>query len=115
MLRIPAALTLVFFLALGFSSCGPGSTNEKTATASAAPLSPLDLKINEYEKTAKRYVRLAKKHDAGDYSDTMLLIDLTDKTRTEVIELQREAATMTPAQARRVADISAMTAPYRKH
>ncbi|MGH9694945.1 MAG: hypothetical protein ACRD5Z_12420 [Bryobacteraceae bacterium] len=114
MLRISALVPLVVLLTLGLGGCGSGSTNEKTATAKAAPLNPLDLKINEYEKTAKKYVRIAKKHAAGDYSITMLLIDLKEQTRTEAAELQREAATMTPAQARRVADISIMTAPYLK-
>ena len=112
-LPVVAALALIFLPAFGLSSCGPG-TAEKASSAKAAPLSPLDLKINEYEKTAKTFVRIAKKHNAGDYSVTMLFIDLRDQTRTQAAQLQQEAASMTPAQARRVADISAMTAPYLK-
>ena len=111
--RIPTSLFLVFLLAL--ASCGPQTATGSTSSAqSSAPLSPLDAKINDYEKTAKNLVRIGRKHAAGDFSVTMLLIDLKDKTRAQAAELQKEAPKMTPCQARRLADISATTATYLK-
>jgi hypothetical protein len=56
------------------------------------------------------FVHVAKKHRGGDLSVTMPYIDLGDKIRKQAAELQ--TAAMTPAQAQRVATISAKAAPY---
>lgn len=108
LLRFPAALTLYILFAVGLSSCGPGTNTAPT------PVSELDRTINEYEKAANEFIRVARKHDAGDVSITVKLITDEQLTRELAARLQKESATMTQGQTRRVASISTKTAPYLK-
>ena len=102
------ALTAVCFLLPTFSGCNHNSES------TAAPPSPLDTKINNYEKTANEYVRVAKKLKDGDVSITVKYIQLEERTKNESARLHQEEPRMTPQQAQRLADISAKTAPYLK-
>lgn len=106
-LRIPAALTLFVLYAVGLGGCGQ---EDNTAT----PISEVDRMINDYEKMANEFVRVAKKHKTGDVSITVKLITDEQIIRREVARLQQESARMTPVQAQRLASISAKTAPFLK-
>ena len=102
-----AAITL-FLLAGGLTAC------DRNAGTSGAPttVNPIDARIDDYEKVASEYVRVAKKLKNGDVSITFKYIQLDAQTKTESARLQEEAPKMTPQQAQRVADIAAKTAPY---
>lgn len=103
---ILASLALNILLAAEFSSCG------KTSNEAPAPLSEVDIKLNEYEKVSNELVRVAKRMKEGDLSVTIRYIDLEKRTRDGSAKLQQEAAKMTPPQAQRLASISAKTVPY---
>lgn len=111
-LCIPASLALVLLLAFGLGSCGQESTTESAATEKAAPPNEVDALINDYEKVANEYVRVARKHKDGDVSITVRVIELKNRTRELAAKVQHAAGKMTPQQARRVATISSKTAPY---
>ena len=102
------AFAAVFFLLATFAGC-----NQKSEST-AAPPSPLDSKINNYEKTANEYVRVAKKLKDGDVSITVKYIQLEERTKDQSAQLRQEEPRMTPQQAQRLAEISAKTAPYLK-
>ena len=106
LLRFPISFALIVFLALGLGGCGSGSND------TPAPMSELDRLINDYEKTTNAYVRVAKKHRAGDVSVTVRLIELDDELRTSSAKLAQQSPKMTPPQAQRVASIAAKSAPY---
>ena len=105
--RILASLALAMLLAIELSSC-----SRENASATAAPLNEVDLKINDYEKVANEYGRVAKKLKAGDVSLAVRYLDLGNRTREAAVKLQQESPKMSPPQAQRVAAISARTAPY---
>ena len=111
-LRIPAALTLFILFAVELSSCG--QEDSTAATVNSSPIKEVDRMIDEYEKMANEFVRVAKKHQTGDVSITVKLITDEQIIRQEVARLQQESAKMTPVQAQRLASISARTAPYLK-
>jgi uncharacterized lipoprotein YehR (DUF1307 family) len=105
---VSPALAILF--AIKLSSC---SHEDASATATpAAPLSEVDVKINDYEKVANEYGRVAKKLKAGDVSLTVRYLDLGKRTREAAAKLQQESPKMSPPQAHRVGAISARTAPY---
>jgi hypothetical protein len=108
--RTFASLAFAALCAIGFSSCGQEAASGNGV--SAAPLSEVDLRINDYEKVANEYGRVARKLKAGDVSLTIRYIDLGKRTREAAAKLQQDSAQMTPPQAQRVAAISARTAPY---
>jgi hypothetical protein len=108
--RTFASLAFAALSAIGLSSCGQEAASGNGA--SAAPLSEVDLRINDYEKVANEYGRVARKLKAGDVSLTIRYIDLGKRTREAAAKLQQDSAQMTPPQAQRVAAISARTAPY---
>ncbi len=109
-LRILASLALATLSAFDLSGCGQGSPI--ATVAAPAPVSEVDARINEHEKVANEYVRVAKKMKAGDVSLTVRYLDLGRRTREGAAKLQQEPAKMTPEQTQRVAAISAKTAPY---
>jgi hypothetical protein len=114
-LRIPASLAFIILLALGLSNCGKENPAE-TATASspAAPLSELDKMINDYENVVNEYVKMARRHQAGDMGVTMQLIEDEDAVTQMAAKLQQKSGEMNPTQAQRVAGISSRKAPYLK-
>ena len=103
-------LVLAVLLALELGSCGPSGTN--VTAAPATPVSETDAMINDYEKAANEYRRLAKKHTAGDVSITVLLIQARENLQDQSAKVQQAARKLTPQQAQRVVTISAATAPY---
>jgi hypothetical protein len=105
--RILTSLALVALFTIVLSSC-----NEENAAATAAPLNEVDLKINDYEKVANEYGRVARKLKAGDVSLTLRYLDLEKQTREAAAKLHQESPKMSPPQAQRVAAISARTTPY---
>ena len=114
-LRIPASLAFIILLALGLSNCSKESPAETApASSPAAPLSELDKMINDYENVVNEYVKTARKHQAGDMGVTMRLIDDEDAVTKMAAKLQQKSGEMNPAQAQRVAGISAKKAPYLK-
>ncbi|CAN5432231.1 hypothetical protein BH20VER3_BH20VER3_09460 [soil metagenome] len=105
-------LSLVFAI---LSAAGMGGCDRESATpvaATAAPLSPLDAMINDYEKTSKEYDRVASKIKSGDVSLTVRYIDSGKRVRELTAKLNQEAGQMSPAQKQRIAAISAANAPY---
>jgi len=108
--RILASLALAMLLAIELSSCS--RENASATAAPAAPLNEVDLKINDYEKVANEYGRVAKKLKAGDVSLAVRYLDLGNRTREAAVKLQQESPKMSPPQVQRVAAISARTAPY---
>ncbi|MGI8432063.1 MAG: hypothetical protein ACR2MW_07230 [Chthoniobacterales bacterium] len=116
-LRNPASIALALFVAVGVVGCGEGSAPEDVAASAeetVVPQDPLDGKINDYGKLVKDYRKVARKHAAGDVSVTLLYIDLRHQTETATAQLQQQSAQMKPAQARRLAKLSAAVAPYLK-
>lgn len=105
--RLLTSLALVTLFTIPLSSC-----SEENAAATAAPLNAVDLKINDYEKVANEYGRVARKLKAGDLSLTIRYLDLEKRTREAAAQLHQESPKMSPPQAQRVAAISARTAPY---
>jgi uncharacterized lipoprotein YehR (DUF1307 family) len=108
--RTLASLALAIVCAIGLSNCGKGAASGKAP--SAAPLNEVDLRINDYDKVANEYGRVARKLKAGDVSLTIRYLDLGKRTREAAAKLQQDSGQMTPPQAQRVAAISARTAPY---
>jgi hypothetical protein len=106
--RSQAALAFTILFAVWLSGCG----KESTAEAIAAPVSEVDLMINDYEKVTNQYIRMARKLKGGDMSVTVPYIELGKESRISSTKLQQIAAKMTPEQAQRVASISAKAAPY---
>jgi hypothetical protein len=100
-------LALTLALGMLLSSCGEDNSN-----ANATPPGPIDVKINNYEKTANEYVRVAKKLKQGDVSITVKYIQLGDQAKKESAQLQQQAPEMTPQQVQRVASIKSKTQPY---
>ncbi len=111
-LCIPASLVLVLLLAFGLGSCGQESTTGSAAKEKVAPPNEFDALINDYEKVANEYVRVSKKHQSGDVSITVRVIELRNRTRELAAKVQQTSGKMTPQQAQRVAAISSKTAPY---
>jgi hypothetical protein len=109
--QILASLASGIRFSLDLSSCSQKSNTDATA-AGAAPLTEVDVMLNDQEKVANEYVRVAKKLRAGDVSITVRYIDLGNRTREGSAKLQQESAKLTPQQAQRLASISARTAPY---
>ena len=70
--------------------------------------------INDYEKSTNEYVKVAKRLKGGDMSVTMRFIELGKTVREFPAKHQQLWAKMTPAQAQRVATISAKSAPFLK-
>ena len=110
--RIQAALASTILFAVWLSGCGKESTAEAIAAGNAAPVSEVDLMINDYEKVTNQYVRMARKLKGGDMSVTVPYIELGKESQISSAKLQQIAAKMTPEQAQRVASISARAAPY---
>ena len=110
--RLSLSIAFIFLCTAALISCGPQTPTAQQPGAAPSPVSPLDASINDYEKTVTAFVHAAKKLRAGDVSVTMPFIDLGDQIRKEAAKLQTQAAAMTPAQAQRVAAISAKAAPF---
>ncbi len=68
--------------------------------------------INDYENVVDEYVKTSKKHQAGDMGVTMRLIDDEDAITQMAAKIQQKSGEMNPAQAQRMAGISAKKAPY---
>ena len=94
-LRILGAFTLLITVALGFSSCGQESNIE---AADLAPPNEGDGMINDYAKVTNECIRVAKKHQQGDVSITIRVIELGKRTHESAAKLQQESAKMTPPQ-----------------
>lgn len=77
---ILASLAFGILFAVELSSCSPESKTEASA-ASAAPLTEVDVMLNDHEKVANEYVRVAKKLKTGDVSITVRYIDLGNRIR----------------------------------
>ncbi len=105
---ILAPLILFLAIAIELSGCGVGGSTENAAPA---PVSELDATINDYEKVSNECLRLSKKLTTGDVSITVLLIVARKNFQDIGAKLQQSAEKMSPPQARRVAAISAKTAP----
>ncbi len=110
--RLSLSIAFIFLCTAALISCGPQTPAAQQPGAAPSPVSPLDAAIDDYEKTVTTFVHVAKKHRAGDFSVTMRYIDLEDQIQKEAAKVQQQAATMTPAQAQRVAAVSAKAAPY---
>lgn len=111
LIHILAALAFPLLLAAGFSGCGQEGA-DGSSTVTQAPLTPQDLLINDYEKTANQFVKTARKMKGGDVSLTIRYIDLSKEMRAWPAKLQAQAGKMSPSQSQRVAGISAKAAPY---
>ncbi len=107
-IRILAASVLLLLLAANMTSCSPENAEE----VAMVPISPLDARINSFEKTTNEYVRLSRKHTTGDVSITVLLIQARKSLQEEKATLQQAAPQMTPQQSEKVAAISAKADPY---
>lgn len=111
--RILASLALAILFAVELSSCSKESPIAATTTTGPpAPVSEVDVMINDYEKVANEYVRVAKRLKGGDMSVTVRYLELDKHTREESAKLQQISVKMTPQQAQRLANISARTVPY---
>jgi hypothetical protein len=110
----PASVALIFLLALGFGGCGQESTPDEAAPAAenAGPQDETDVALNNYEKLVKEYSRVARKHQGGDVSVTMLYIDLRHQTEAATAKLQQQKAQMKPVQAHRFAKLFNSVQPY---
>jgi hypothetical protein len=104
------SLAFIVLLAIGLSSCGQGGNSD--AGASATPLNEADRAINDYEKTANELVRVGRKLKGGDLRVTVPVIQLRQQIKESAARVQQESARLTPAQAKRVAEISGKAAPY---
>ena len=102
-----SVMALAVALAMGLSSCGEDHSN-----TNAPPPNPIEVKINNYEKTANEYVRVAKKLKQGDVSITVKYIELAAQAKKESAQLQQQTPEMTPQQIQRVATIKSKTEPY---
>ncbi|MGI8890937.1 MAG: hypothetical protein ACR2G0_09185 [Chthoniobacterales bacterium] len=78
----------------------------------AAPLSAQDLMINDYEKTAKEYTRVARKMKGGDLSVTVLYIEGKKSVQDLAAQINQQSPQLSGAQKQRVAQISASVAPH---
>lgn len=112
--RILASLAFATFFAIELSSCEPENTaNPNSMTAAApGPLNEVDVLINEYEKSANAYRKVAKKLKDGDVSVTVRYIDMGKELRAWPAKLQQVAGKMTPEQAKRAAAIETSAALY---
>lgn len=111
--RSPVSVTLLALLTMGMAGCGQSSApQEEIVTQQTGPVDAIDVQLNDYEKLAKEYGRVARKHSNGDVSVTMLYIDLRRQTEASTAKLKQESAQMKVGQARRFAKISATVAPY---
>ena len=114
-LKLMTRLTLPTLVSLlAFVSC---TKHNSTALATAASDPPLgshqvEAMINDYEKVSNECRRVSKKLRDGDVSITMRYLELERRAKEESAQLQQASAQMTPEQAKRVAAISARTAPY---
>ncbi|MEO7723337.1 MAG: hypothetical protein ABIU29_01410 [Chthoniobacterales bacterium] len=106
---IVAPLLFAILFAFQLSGCGESSTTE-TVVASA-PRNEADGIIDEYEKASNECLRMSKRHTTGDVSVTVLLIVARKTAQQEQAKLHQAAARMSPAQAQRVAAITAKSAP----
>jgi hypothetical protein len=107
--KLLVAAALVFLVqAVMLTGC------DQEQPAQVAPPSPIDQKIDTYEKATNEYVRLAKKLQAGDVSIAVKYMDAEAEAKKQSAELQQEKPKMTPQQVERVASISARAAPYLK-
>jgi len=114
-LKLMTRLTLPTLVSLlGFVSCSKHNSTGPTTTASAPlPAShQVETMINDYEKVSNECVRVSKKLRDGDVSITIRYLELERRAKEESAQLQQASAQMTPEQAKRVATISARTAPY---
>ena len=116
-LKLMTRLTLASSVSLlAFVGCSkhdsPGSTIAALAQAPPPGAYRVEAMINDYEKVSNECVRVSKKLKNGDVSITMRYLDLEKRIREESAQLEQVSAQMTPDQAKRVAVISARTAPY---
>ena len=111
-LRIPATLAFVILLALGLSNCSQETPTEPATPA--APLTELDRTINDYEKVVDDYVKTFKRHQAGDNGVTIRLMEDEDAITQMLAKLKQKTGEMNPAQAQRMAGISARKDVYMK-
>ena len=111
-LRFPASLAFIILFALGLSNCSKESPPENATPA--APLTELDRMINDYENIVSEYVKTSKRHQAGDNGVTIRLMEEEDAITQMVAKLKQKAGEMNPAQAQRVAGISARKDVYMK-
>ncbi len=114
-LKLLTRLTLPTLVSLlTFVSCSKYDSTEATTTASAAlPGShQVEAIINDYEKVSNECVRFSKKLRDGDVSIAVRYLELERRAKEESAQLQQASAQMTTEQAKRVAAISARTAPF---
>jgi hypothetical protein len=111
-LRIPATLALIILFALGLCNCSKETPTEPASPA--APVTELDRMINDYERVVDEYVKTNKRHQAGDNGVTIRLMEEEDAITQMVAKLKQKAGEMSPAQAQRVAGISARKDVYLK-
>ena len=103
-------MVLAVLFVVTSNGCSKGTANQ--VRPPAVPVNEVDGMLNEYEKIATEYVRVAKTLKKGDVSITVRYIDLGQQTRDGSARLQQRSARMTPEQAQRLAAILAKTAPY---
>jgi hypothetical protein len=104
---ILVSLTLVLAVALQLSGCGAGGKDE----TAPAPVSEIDVMINDYEKASNECLRLARKHTNGDVSITLLLIVARKAFQDDKAKLQHAAGKLSPPQTQRVAAITEKALP----
>lgn len=107
--KICGPFILFLTIAIGLGACGGGGSTENAAPT---PVNEIDAVIGDYEKFSSECQRLSKKHTDGDVSVTVLLIVARKNFQDTALRLQQTSAKMSPLQARRVAAITAKTAPY---
>ena len=115
-LRLMTRLTLPTLVSLltPFVSCSKHNSTDPATTASV-PLPgshQVETMISDYEKVSNEYVRVSKKLRDGDVSIAVRYLELERRAKEESAQLQQASAQMTLEQAKRVAAISARTAPY---
>lgn len=103
--------SLLFAIVLAFQLSGCGASNTVDTAVASTPRNEVDVLIDEYEKASNECLRISKRHSTGDVSVTVLLIGARETAEQEQAKVQQAAAKMSPAQAQRVAAISAKTAP----
>ena len=93
------------------SSCGKEGAIA-TPTGTPAPLTEVDVMINDYEQLANQYANVAKRLKGGDMGVTVPYIQMGESLGRMAGKASEDIGKNDTAQTQRVADISAKVAPY---